>query len=115
MAAVVTERSTLDITFHVDDGTVMGTSYTWKFNDPDTDTVVGMAQVKSALGKVIQGAANQVTLTSGFFGDLSYTGNMATSSYEMYNVKIYTKEGYLIDGIDSAKIVTTTTTKNELS
>lgn len=111
---VTTERSTLDINFHVQDGTVMGTTATWKFNDPDSDTITTFAQIKSAFGEIIGSGVSQ-TFTPGFLGDFSATGNAATASKDIYNIKIYTKEGYLIDGIDSAKIVTTTTTKQELS
>ena len=101
MAAVTTTRSTLDITFHVNDNTVMGTNYTWKFNCP-----LGGASSTLTLNDVRQAFTGNGSTFDGFLDPTGYFGS---------HFHLLTKEGYPIDGIDGAKIVTTTTTKNELS
>lgn len=102
MAVTTTTRSTLDIKFHVQNGTVTGDSYIWKLNYP------------------LGGASSTLTLDdvkNAFDLDGQHTG----SAYQFgsfcrnYNCQLVTKDNYIIDGIDSASIVITTTTKNELS
>lgn len=105
MATTTATRSTLDIKFHVDNNTVMGTNYTWKFNFPvgGTSSALTLADVKNALGDDPNAGANDP-------GFLNQNGDFARNGYY-----IYTKDGYKIDGVDGATIVTTVTTKNELS
>jgi len=87
-------RSTLDIQFHIQDGTVMGDSYTWKLNNPVAN--LSLQQVKDAFG---------------FDSSYNYMGYLINQ----LGIKPITKEGYFIDGVDSARVVTTVTTKTELS
>lgn len=105
MATTTATRSTLDIKFHVNNGTVMGTNYTWKFNFPvgGTSSTLTLQDVNLALG-------NDQNLGSNDPGFLN-PNNM----YRGKGLKIYTKDGLEIDGVDGATIVTTVTTKNELS
>lgn len=105
MATTTQTRSTLDIKFHVNNGTVMGTNYTWKFNYPlgGTSSTLTLADVNAALG-------NDATASSTAPGFLN-----PNNQYRGNGLKIYTKDGLEIDGIDGATIVTTVTTKNELS
>lgn len=98
MASTTTvTRSTLDIVFHIDDNTTMGSSYTWKLNFPDTNPNLTLNQVKNAFD--FDGA------TTNTWGDL----------INNYGIRPYTKDGYEIDGVDGARIVTTITSKRELS
>lgn len=102
MAVTTTNRSTLNITFHTQDGSTMGGSYTWKFNYPagGASSSLTLDDVKAAFD---------------LDGEHSSTAQTFGSICRNLQVNIYTKEGNIIDGIDSAAIVTTTTTKNELS
>lgn len=105
MATTTATRSTLDIKFHADNNTVMGTSYTWKFNFPagGTSSTLTLQDVKDAFGDDPNAGMN----TPGF---LNQNGDYMRNGFN-----IFTKDGYRIDGIDGATIVTTVTTKNELS
>lgn len=102
MAVTTTTRSTLDIKFHIQDGTVTGDSYIWKLNYPlgGASSTLSLDDVKDAF-------------------DLDGTHAAAKNKFGTFcrtnNCNLVTKEGYIIDGIDSASIVITTTTKNELS
>ena len=102
MAVTTTTRSTLDIKFHVQNGTVTGDSYIWKLNYP------------------LGGASSNLTLDDvknafDLDGQHTGTGYPIGAFCRNHNCNIVTKEGNIIDGIDSASIVITTTTKNELS
>lgn len=100
MASTTTTRSTLDIKFHIQDGTVTGDSYTWKLNYPlgGASSTLTLNDVKTAFD--FEGTAGGVT-----FGGFCIN----------QNCHLLTKDGYIIDGIDGASVVVTTTTKNELS
>lgn len=93
MATTVTNRETLDINFHVNDGTVTGSNYVWKLNNPVSGLTLN--NVKDALGAL-------PSSTSGWMAIITTN-------------PLYTKDGGNIDGIDGATVVTTTITKNELS
>ena len=101
--STTTTRSTLDIKFHVQDNTVMGTSYTWKLNFPvgGASSTLTLQDVKNAFG------ADATASTEPGFLNIN-------SNFGAY-YGIFTKDGNKIDGIDAATIVTTVTTKNELS
>lgn len=101
MATTTTTRSTLDIKFHIQDGTVTGDSYTWKLNYPlgGSSSTLTLDDVKTALGFVDTPPSN-------------YTFKVFCDNN---GCNLLTKDGYIIDGIDGASIVVTTTTKNELS
>ena len=103
MAVITSSRSTLNIQFHTQDGTTTGGAYTWKLNFPvgGVSSTLTLVQVKEAFGWEAQ--ANDWDPNS----ELFLGGNCKTP--------IITKEGYPIDGLDAASIVTTVTTKNELS
>ena len=103
MAVTTSSRSTLNIQFHTQDGTTTGGSYTWKLNFPlgGTSSTLTLANVKEAFGW--DSSNNDWDPNS----ELFLGGDCKTP--------IFTKENYKIDGIDAASIVTTTTTKNELS
>lgn len=100
--ATTTTRSTLDIKFHVQDGTVTGDSYIWKFNYPKdgAESTLTLQDVKNAIG---------------FGAETGGTTYDFATFCTNYNCKLLTKEGNVIDGIDGASIVVTTVTKNELS
>lgn len=102
MAIVSSTRSTLDIKFHIQNGTVTGDYYTWKLNYPlgGASSSLTLQDVKAALG-----FENNQKITLKYFVD----------TYGNPDSKLTDKEGNVIDGIDAAAIVTTTTTKNELS
>lgn len=102
MAVTTSTRSTLDIKFHVQDGTVTGDSYIWKLNYPlgGASSTLSLDDVKDAFDLDGLHAASKNK-----FGTFCRT----------YACNLITKEGNIIDGIDSASIVITTTTKNELS
>lgn len=103
MAVTITNRSTLNIQFHTQDGTTTGGSYTWKLNYPigGASSTLTLLQVKEAFGW--DSIGNDWDPNSEYF-----LGGRC-------KIPILTKENYPIDGIDAASIVTVTTTKNELS
>lgn len=105
MATTTQTRSTLDIKFHVQNGTVMGSNYTWKLNFPlgGISSTLTLADVNNAFGN----DPNALATDPGFLNP--------NNNYRGQGLKIYTKDGLEIDGIDGATIVTTVTTKNELS
>lgn len=102
MSAVTTTRSTLDIKFHVQDGTVAGNNYTWKLNYP-----LGGASSTISL--------NDIKVAFGFEYNANETLKHIVDTYGAANSNLTDKDGNTIDGIDGATIVTTVTTKNELS
>lgn len=103
MAVVTSTRSTLDIKFHIQDGTVAGDYYTWKLNFPQggTSSTLTLNDVKAAFG-----FESNPKVTLKYYVDTF--GNPT-------DTRLIDKDGNIIDGIDAAAIVTTTTTKNELS
>lgn len=94
MAATVTYKNTLDINFHIVDGTAVGNNITWKFNDPAND-ISSLSAVRDAFG----GA-------SGFLSSYFTTGEDA--------MKVCNKNGNLIDNVDGARKVAIVTTKEDL-
>ena len=98
MSATVNSKNTLDITFHVADGTAVGDSLIWKFNNPK-DTVTTLQQVRDAFG----GA-------SGFLSDW-FKGVGGDPSVALY---ICNGAGDTIDNVDAAKKVQTVVTKEDL-
>lgn len=96
MAETTTTRSTLDIVFHTNDGTTMGSSYTWKLNFPSLSPNLTLDHVKEAF-------------------DFQSNNDKMGKLINQHGLFPYTKDGYKIDGIDGARVVTTTTTRRELS
>lgn len=97
MSTTIKNVKTLDIQFHTLDGTTMGSSYTWKFNNPSAN-VTTLQDVKDAFG--MDGG------NDGWFG---------VTLHDDYNVRLYDSAGNEIDGIDGAKITEVVTTKTDLS
>lgn len=95
MAATITTRNTLDITFHINDGTAVGDSMTWKFNNPKA-SISSLSAVRAAFGS-----------PSGFLSDY-FKGSNDTAMY------ISDASGDEIDNIDSARKVEIVTTKEDL-
>lgn len=102
MATTVTNVSTLDITFHVDDGTTIGSTLKWKLNNPYN--VTSLQQVKDAFGVDSQTYEDGLLALSGQGGQTGLDG-----------FAIVDKLGNKIDGIDAAAVVEIVTTKNDLS
>lgn len=100
MAATVNTVNTLDITFHINDGTAVGDSYTWKFNNP-SGAINSLSAVRDAFG----GA-------SGFLSDYftTSTGSVAADD----SMFICNASGDVFDNIDAARKVETVTTKEDL-
>lgn len=96
MAATVTYKNTLDINFHIVDGTAVGNNTTWKFNDPSND-IASLSAVRDAFGG-----------TSGFLSEWFKTGNFDTG------MSICNKNGDPIDNVDGARKVAVVTTKEDL-
>lgn len=99
MAATVTSRNTLDIIFHVADGTAVGSSLTWKFNNPKA-SISSLSAVRDAFG----GA-------SGFLTTQFQTGGSNDPNMKMY---ICNAAKETIDNVDAARKVQTVTTKEDL-
>lgn len=95
MAATVTSRNTLDITFHIADGTAIGDSITWKLDNPSS-SVTSLQVVRDAFGG-----------ENGFLSD-NFKGSGATAMF------ICDSKGNQIDNIDAAKKVQTVITKEDL-
>ena len=103
MSATVTERNTLDITFHIVDGTAIGTQSVWKFDYPQAG-VSTLQQVRDAFGS-----------PKGFLSDY-FKGNFPSglSPDGTFNMSICNLAGDEIDFIDAAKKVSVLTTKEDL-
>ena len=99
MAATVTDRRTLDITFHISDGTAVGDSLTWKLNNPSS-SVTTLQNVRDAFGG-----------DSGFLSDYFTQDSNANPNQKMY---ICDASGNRIDNVDAAKKVSVVTTKEDL-
>lgn len=100
MSATVKTTNTLDITFHVIDGTAVGNQFTWKFDNP-TDSVGSLSQVRTA-----------------FAGPSGFLSDYFTDEFPGYpdDAKMYICDasGNKIDMIDAAKKVSTVITKEDL-
>ena len=97
----VKETDTLDMTFHIVDGTAVGNSFTWKFNNPLT-SVNSLSAVRDAMG----GA-------SGFLSDW-FKNDTDQSVGSGVGCTICSALGYPIDNVDAARKVQTVVTKEDL-
>ena len=94
MSATTTYKNTLDINFHIADGTAVGNNSTWKFNDPAND-ISSLSAVRDAFGG-----------SSGFLSDWFKNS--------LNHMSICNKNGDPIDNVDGARKVAIVTTKEDL-
>lgn len=99
MAAIVSQKYTLDIAFHATDGTY-SEEYTWKFNDPQ-DSVSSVTDIRLAFGFDSNGDPSTGT---GLFGSLYQDGLRIMSP----------KTGLPLQAITGAQKIQIITTKEDL-
>ncbi len=97
----VKTTDTLDMTFHIVDGTAVGNQFTWKFNNP-LSTVGSLSAVRDAMGG-----------QSGFLSQW-FKNDTDQSVGSGVGCTICSALGYPIDNIDAAKKVQTVVTKEDL-